>query len=98
MKRHVVGLAVLAPIAVGAVWWLSGHGDEATTRDLLGRYCTDCHNTTDFTAELVIEPRDLEKIASDPAHWEKVVRKLRTEEMPPDGPRPKHEQYRRAAA
>jgi hypothetical protein len=49
-------------------------------------------------AELVIEPRDLEKIASDPAHWEKVVRKLRTEEMPPDGPRPKHEQYRRAAA
>jgi len=99
MRRSVVGLLAAIPLALGTAWWLGfPHGGAATTRDLLGRYCTDCHNTTDFTAELVIEPRDLDKLASDPAHWEKVVRKLRTEEMPPDGPRPEHDQYQRAAA
>jgi hypothetical protein len=99
MRRSVIGLLAVISLALGATWWFGfPHGGAATTRDLLGRYCTDCHNTTDFTAELVIEPRDLEKIAGDPAHWEKVVRKLRTEEMPPDGPRPDHEQYLRAAA
>ena len=99
MGRYVVGLAVLALAAVGAAWWACfPHGDEAAARDLLGRYCTDCHNTTDFTAELVIDPAEVEGIAADPEHWEKIVRKLRTEEMPPDGPRPEHEQYLRAAA
>src|SRR5262245_11420066 len=99
MRRSLVGLLAAIPLALGAAWWLGvPHGGASTTRDLLAHYCTDCHNTTDFTAELVIEPRDLEKIASDPAHWEKVVRKLRTEEMPPDGPRPQHEQYLLAAA
>ena len=99
MGRYVIGLAVLAVAAGGAAWWAYfPHGDEAAARDLLGRYCTDCHNTTDFTAELVIAPEDVEGIAADPEHWEKIVRKLRTEEMPPDGPRPEHEQYLRAAA
>jgi hypothetical protein len=97
MKRYVVGLVVFA-ITAGGATWLSRHSDEAATRGLLGKYCTDCHNTTDFTAELVIEPTDVATIAADPEHWEKVVRKLRTEEMPPDGPRPQHEQYLRAAA
>src|SRR5687768_10925328 len=99
MRRYVVGLAVLAPLALGAAWWAGAfHGDSAATRDLLGRYCTDCHNTADFTANLVIEPSQLATIAAHPEHWEKVARKLRTEEMPPDGPRPEHAQYQRAAA
>jgi len=98
MRRYVVGFAALVPLALGGAWWLSrSHGDAAATRDLLGRYCTDCHNTSDFTAELVVEPANVETIAADPAHWEKIVRKLRNETMPPDGPRPLHEQYLRAA-
>jgi mono/diheme cytochrome c family protein len=97
MKRYVVGVSVFV-ITAGVATWLSRHSDEAATRGLLGRYCTDCHNKTDFTAELVVEPNDVKTIAADPEHWEKIVRKLRTEEMPPDGPRPQHEQYLRAAA
>ncbi len=81
MGRYVVGLAVLALAAVGAAWWADfPHGDAAAARNLLGRYCTDCHNTTDFTAELVIDPGNVEGIAADPEHWEKIVRKLRTED------------------
>ncbi len=99
MRRYDVGLAAVIPLAVGAAWWFGvARGDAATTRELLGSYCTDCHNPTDFTAELVIDPASVEGAAVDPQHWEKVVRKLRTEEMPPEGPRPEHEQYQRAAA
>ena len=99
MRRSVVGLMAVTPFALGAAWWLGfPHGGAGKTRDLLGQYCTDCHNAVDFTAELVIGPDDVERVAADPEHWEKIVRKLRTEEMPPDGPRPEHEQYVRAAA
>ena len=99
MRRYDIGLAAVIPLALGAAWWFGvARGDAATTRDLLGRYCIDCHNPTDFTAELVIHPAAVEGIAADSEHWEKIVRKLRTEEMPPDGPRPEHEQYQRAAA
>jgi hypothetical protein len=98
MRRYVVGLAVLAPVALGSAWWLGrSPNDAAATRDLLGRYCTDCHNPSDFTAELVIEPGTIDALTIDAAHWEKIVRKLRNETMPPDGPRPSHEQYERAA-
>ncbi len=98
MRRSIVGLAVLAPAALGAAWWAVSHSDQAAARDLLGRYCTDCHNPTDLAAELVIDPAGVDTIAAAPEHWEKVVRKLRTEEMPPDGPRPEHAHYQRAAA
>src|SRR5688500_11707519 len=99
MPRSVVGLLAITPFALGAAWWLGFRHDGAgATRDLLASYCTDCHNAVDFTAELVIEPDDVESIAADQEHWEKIVRKLRTEEMPPDGPRPEHGQYLRAAA
>jgi mono/diheme cytochrome c family protein len=98
MRRYVAGFAILTPVALGAAWWAGAfHGDAAATRELLGSYCIDCHNTADFTANLVIEPAQIEAIAADPEHWEKVARKLRTEEMPPEGPRPEHEQYQRAA-
>jgi hypothetical protein len=99
LRRYVVGLAVLAFSALGAAWWLGfPHGDAGATRDLLGRYCTDCHNEADFTADLVIDPANVEVIAADPEHWEKIVRKLRAETMPPEGPRPEHAAYQRAAA
>ncbi len=98
MKRYVVGLVVLVPVAVGGVWWFARHADESATRDLFGRYCTECHNSVDFTAELVIEPGKLAAIGAEPEHWEKIVRKLRAESMPPDGPRPDRDAYLTAAA
>ena len=97
MRRYVVGLAVVASLALGAAWWVGSlHGDATAARNLLGSYCTDCHNDADFTADLVIEPAKLDSIAADPEHWEKIVRKLRAETMPPEGPRPEHADYVRA--
>src|SRR6185295_1257830 len=67
--------------------------DAATVRATVDRYCLTCHNsraTTSATASgVVLDRADLNHVADEPALWEKVVRKLRTGSMPPEGqPRP----------
>jgi hypothetical protein len=66
----------------------------ADQRATLARYCFDCHNDVDLTADLSLEALDIEAVGADAATWEHVVRKLRTGMMPPhDGaPRPSPEQ------
>jgi hypothetical protein len=55
----------------------------------IDRYCLDCHNAIDREAGLVLERRDPANLAADAEVWEKVVRKLRGNLMPPPGgPRP----------
>ena len=55
----------------------------------LRRYCISCHNERTRTADLLLDQVDIAHVARDPDVWEKVVRKLRTGLMPPDGrPRP----------
>ena len=63
-------------------------------RALLNRYCVTCHNEKLRTAELTLDKLDVENPASQSAVWEKVVRKLRTGQMPPAGlPRPDQAGY-----
>jgi cytochrome c5 len=58
-------------------------------RALLNKYCVTCHNERRKTAGLGLDKADVDHVASDPEVWEKVVRKLRGREMPPNGsPRP----------
>jgi hypothetical protein len=68
------------------------------TRELLARYCIDCHNPVEREAGLVIDPASLGQIAAHSEHWEQVVRKLRAQAMPPDDPRPAAEAYLTAAS
>ncbi|HUF72340.1 MAG TPA: DUF1592 domain-containing protein [Gammaproteobacteria bacterium] len=59
---------------------------------MVGDYCVDCHNDTDFTADLSFEGRTPDDIHADPGVWEKVVRKLRIGVMPPrEQPQPEPE-------
>ncbi|HUF74183.1 MAG TPA: DUF1592 domain-containing protein [Gammaproteobacteria bacterium] len=60
----------------------------------LARFCFDCHNDIDLTADLSLEALNIAEVGADATTWEKVVRKLRTGMMPPHdgGPRPKPEQ------
>src|SRR5512143_473388 len=98
-KRLLIVVPALAAAGVGAAWWaLHGHGERAATHDLIARYCVDCHNPTDLTANLVLDPESLGGVGAHAEQWEKVVRKLRAESMPPDGPRPAREAYVTAAA
>ena len=61
---------------------------------LLARYCVGCHNERLKTAGLMLDQVDVTHVDQNPAVWEKVVRKLRTGMMPPDGrPRPDAQAY-----
>ena len=62
---------------------------ERPQRAFLDRYCVTCHNERLKTAGLVLDTVDLGQAAANAAVLEKVVRKLRSWQMPPVGrPRP----------
>jgi hypothetical protein len=90
-SRGFAAARILLPMAV----LLGGCGPSereiAAEHDAtLERYCFDCHNDIDLTADLSLQALDLSVVGEDGATWEKVVRKLRTGMMPPHdgGPRP----------
>ncbi len=58
------------------------------------QYCVTCHNSRLKTAGLVLDPGELAHVSSNAEVWEKVIRKLRTNAMPPAGaPRPNQATY-----
>ncbi len=58
---------------------------QAPSRELLDRYCVTCHNERLKTANLMLDRVDLEQIGDHAEALEKVVRKLRAGQMPPEG-------------
>ena len=84
----VLGVVLAAPPPARAA---QAPADPAVARyrQALARYCITCHNERLATAGLLLDRVDIARVDRDPAVWEKVVRKLRTGLMPPDGrPRP----------
>src|SRR5688500_18066959 len=58
-------------------------------RALLDQYCVTCHNEKLKTAGLMLDKLDVGDVKGNAEVLEKVVRKLRSEQMPPEGrPRP----------
>ena len=54
---------------------------------LVNTYCVTCHNTRLRTADLVLEGISLTDVSARADVWEKVIRKLRANAMPPAGAR-----------
>jgi hypothetical protein len=52
---------------------------------VIGQYCVGCHNQRLKTGGLVLEGLDASSASANAEIWEKVVRKLRTNAMPPPG-------------
>jgi hypothetical protein len=64
----------------------------------LQQYCVTCHNERLKTAGFVIDSATLSDIGAHAEQWEKVVKKLRTQSMPPAGaPRPDAATYEAVA-
>ena len=59
----------------------------AIDRALLDRYCVACHNERIKTAGLMLDKVDVAQVSANAETLEKVVRKLRTGQMPPAGSR-----------
>ena len=53
--------------------------------EVLKQYCYTCHNQTAKTAGLALDTLNLAAVGRDAETWEKVVRKLRSGMMPPQG-------------
>jgi mono/diheme cytochrome c family protein len=61
----------------------------AASAAVLKQYCATCHNERLKSGGLVIDPAAVANVSDAADRWEKVVRKLRTQSMPPPGaPRP----------
>jgi hypothetical protein len=66
----------------------------ASPRDLVEQYCLDCHDDGSKKSDLSLEAIMASDVASHADAWEKVVKKLRTRQMPPVGePRPDDPTY-----
>ena len=87
MPRRTNQLAITAAflLCAPAAWSQTA----ANAQQLVKQYCVGCHNSKLQSASLSLENLDLSKISSDAALWEKVLRKVAANQMPPLGlPRP----------
>src|SRR5688572_15896952 len=57
----------------------------AQQRALVDKYCVTCHNQKSKTAGLSLDTADFVRPSNSGDVWEKVIRKLRAEMMPPVG-------------
>ena len=67
-----------------AILWCSP-SISAQDRALLDKYCVTCHNQKMKTAGLSLETADFVRPSNTADVWEKVIRKVRAEMMPPVG-------------
>jgi cytochrome c5 len=81
MKQFVSAIALLVLITSPAVMRTSAVAQSDQHRAMLNTYCVTCHNTKLKTGGLA-----LDSVAWDDAQiWEKALRKLRGNQMPPPG-------------
>jgi mono/diheme cytochrome c family protein len=79
--------AAAAPPSPAAVAGAVGHFA------MLGKYCMECHNTTDWAGGIALDTMLPEGIPADAKTWEKVLNRTRGGLMPPPGePRPPAQQ------
>src|SRR5438105_146900 len=96
-------LPVSAAIAVVALFasraWTQAPDPQQTSADALKQYCATCHSAAIKSAGVTIDPSKLGQVKDDAELWERVVRQLRAQSMPPPGARrPDAATYARVAS
>ena len=82
------GFVGLASLLVLPVSWAQER-TEAISNEIFTNYCITCHNDRLQTAGLSLDRLDLADVSGNAEILEKVVRKLQSGQMPPEGrPRP----------
>jgi cytochrome c5 len=82
----------IAPAAAKSVTNAAQAAPMTPQYAMVKQYCLGCHNNKVKTAGVTLEGLDTTRVGDDAATWEKVLRKLSANEMPPAGlPRPKPE-------
>jgi hypothetical protein len=86
-SRITTALGALVLLATTGV---AGAAEAASTAgtvgwDTLGTYCTECHNADDWAGSIAFDTMSANDIPQNIDVLEKVVRKLRSQQMPPGG-------------
>ncbi|MFO7326442.1 MAG: hypothetical protein DIU62_012075, partial [Pseudomonadota bacterium] len=61
----------------------AGHAGGEGHWAMFEQYCNDCHNTEDWAGGVAFDVLTEDDIGSEAEVFEKVVRKLRSQQMPP---------------
>jgi hypothetical protein len=80
-SRDIVLLAGATVFTQAAVAQRGGVDSGA----LISKYCTECHNATDWAGSLDLQDVGAASVADDPETGEKVIKRLRAGMMPPVG-------------
>ncbi len=93
-------VVVLVSVHAGPAW-SAGHeaaaqqaarqapAEASAYQAIIDRYCVACHNERLLTGNLALDGAGVGAAGEHPELWEKVLRKLQTQSMPPPGrPRP----------
>ena len=92
-----IAVATARPVAQAPTAPPAVTGATSSTA-VLKQYCATCHNDRLKSGGFVIDPAGVTNVGAGADQWEKVVRKLRTQSMPPPGaPRPDAAGYNRVA-
>jgi len=89
----IVGVGIPDPAeptdGLATVDSISVTNQNTSPSDLVAQYCVVCHNEYLNTGGLALDGFDVNSVQDNPDIWEKVLRKLRANAMPPTGmPRP----------
>ncbi|HZL58048.1 MAG TPA: DUF1592 domain-containing protein [Bryobacteraceae bacterium] len=77
-------VVALAPLATGQSQNSAPPASASAAQNaLVKQYCVGCHNNKVKTAGLTLEGLDLSKVSADADIWEKVLRKVSANQMPP---------------
>ncbi len=89
MRRGVIAVGSVVGIAAAAVAYLAFLHSPRLGADrqwaVFGKYCVECHNRDDLTANIAFDKMSKDSVAKEPQVFEAVVRKLRGAMMPPPG-------------
>ena len=84
--KTVTWVAVFLVCTGAAIAWQQPTAAVAAEQqNLVKTYCVSCHNNKLKTAGVSLEGLDLAKVSDEAATWEKVLRKVSANQMPPAG-------------
>ena len=81
----LAGSFCLTAVAQNAAPAPAAHGGTPPSWELFQTYCTECHNTEDWAGGIAFDSLSEADIPGNIDVLEKVVRKMRSQQMPPGG-------------
>src|SRR5689334_15607109 len=81
----IAAVLVVSGLSVSVLTGFFRHTPETTYHEVLNQYCFRYHSATTPRAGVNLRLLDFDNLQANGAVWEKLLRKMRSREMPPAG-------------